>query len=159
MLELELFDIAARWLHLMGIIVWIGHNYASIVTSPTYKPASSEAPLEVLGKHFEAALQREHGIFRYASLGGTGYSSGFYKCSVAQEVRSSVNVCFQLPSPGLEREFLFNAQKNGLLNLKGHSASGGIRASLYNAVSEEAVTALTRFMNGFAVQNGAAVDR
>jgi len=65
---LDLIDVGARWLHVMGILVWIGHNYASVITSPAYKPASPEAPLEVLGKHFEAALHREHGIFRYASL-------------------------------------------------------------------------------------------
>ncbi len=79
--------------------------------------------------------------------------SGFYRCSVAEKVRSSVSVCFQLPDSGLEEVFLSEAQKKGLLNLKGHSATGGIRASLYNAVSEEAVTALVRFMDRFAVQH------
>nr|WP_275099657.1 hypothetical protein [Sedimenticola hydrogenitrophicus] len=75
-MTLELLDVAARWLHLLGILVWIGHNYASVVVNPGYRPASPEAPLEVLGKQFEAALQREHGIFRYASLVVLG--SGFF---------------------------------------------------------------------------------
>jgi len=75
MLDLDLIDIIARWVHIMGILVWIGHNYASVVVSPAYKPVSPDAPLEVLGKQFEAALHREHGIFRYASLVvlGTGF--------------------------------------------------------------------------------------
>jgi uncharacterized membrane protein len=76
MMTLELLDVAARWLHLLGILVWIGHNYANVVVNPGYRPASPEAPLEVLGKQFEAALQREHGIFRYASLVVLG--SGFF---------------------------------------------------------------------------------
>jgi phosphoserine aminotransferase len=79
--------------------------------------------------------------------------SGFYKCPVAETVRSSVNVCFDLPSSDLESTFLFAAQEKGLRNLKGHSATGGIRASLYNAVSEEAVTALASFMTGFAAEH------
>ncbi|WP_428609857.1 hypothetical protein [Sedimenticola sp.] len=76
MLSLELLDVVARWLHLLGILVWIGHNYANVVVNPAYRPASPEAPLEALGKQFEAALHREHGIFRYASLVVLG--SGFY---------------------------------------------------------------------------------
>lgn len=65
---LDLLNVIARWAHIMGILVWIGHNYASVVVSPAFKPASLDAPLEVLGKQFEAALHREHGIFRYASI-------------------------------------------------------------------------------------------
>jgi uncharacterized membrane protein len=76
MMTLELLDVAARWLHLLGILVWIGHNYANVVVNPGYRPASPEAPLELLGKQFEAALQREHGMFRYASLVVLG--SGFF---------------------------------------------------------------------------------
>lgn len=67
-MELEAIDVAARWLHVMGIVVWVGHNYANVVQSPGYKPAGPTTPLEEVGHRFEAALQREHGIFRYASL-------------------------------------------------------------------------------------------
>ena len=65
---LEVTNLLARWLHLMGILIWIGHNFANVVMNPAYKPAGPETPLEQLGERFEAALQREHGIFRYASL-------------------------------------------------------------------------------------------
>ena len=64
----DLLDVIARWLHIMGILVWIGHNYASVVTNPNYKPASADSPLDQLGREFEKALHREHGIFRYASI-------------------------------------------------------------------------------------------
>ena len=65
---LETLDILARWTHLMGVVVWMGHNLANVVQNPYYKPASATSPLEELGQRFEKALRREHGIFRYASL-------------------------------------------------------------------------------------------
>lgn len=77
-------------------------------------------------------------------------SSCFYRCPVDASCRSSVNVVFNLPSKALEEAFLEHATQRGLLNLRGHSASGGIRASLYNAVSEEAVRALVEFLDEFA---------
>jgi phosphoserine aminotransferase len=41
-----------------------------------------------------------------------------------------------------------------MIGLKGHRSVGGIRASLYNAVSVEWVTKLTEFMSQFAKANG-----
>ncbi|MCP3672255.1 MAG: hypothetical protein GY814_17850 [Gammaproteobacteria bacterium] len=52
----------------MGVLVWIGHNYANVIVNPTYKSAGPETPLSVVGERFESALHREHGIFRYASV-------------------------------------------------------------------------------------------
>ena len=46
------------------------------------------------------------------------------------------------------------AEAAGLLNLKGHRSVGGMRASLYNAVSEAAVEALVAFMSDFEQRNG-----
>ena len=42
----------------------------------------------------------------------------------------------------------------GLTNLKGHRSVGGMRASIYNAVSEEAVDALIAFMAEFEKRHG-----
>ena len=47
-----------------------------------------------------------------------------------------------------------NSKKAKMVGLKGHRSVGGIRASIYNAVSVEAVTALTTFMADFAKANG-----
>ncbi|MCP3672254.1 MAG: 3-phosphoserine/phosphohydroxythreonine transaminase [Gammaproteobacteria bacterium] len=76
-------------------------------------------------------------------------NSDYYSCNVERQDRSLVNVCFALPSPVLEMKFLESARASGFLNLEGHSAAGGVRASLYNAVSEAAVVALTAFMDDF----------
>lgn len=53
----------------------------------------------------------------------------------------------------LEKEFLKGAQALGMLQLKGHRSVGGVRASLYNAVTVEEVTALADYMTKFLAQN------
>ena len=45
------------------------------------------------------------------------------------------------------------AETAGLLNLKGHRSVGGMRASIYNAVPEQAVDALIAFMSDFEQRN------
>jgi phosphoserine aminotransferase len=65
-----------------------------------------------------------------------------------------MNVTFRLTGEDLEKRFLEEATKSGLGGLKGHRSVGGCRASLYNAVSLEAVDALIDFMDSFAKRNG-----
>jgi phosphoserine aminotransferase len=60
-----------------------------------------------------------------------------------------MNVVFTLKTPELEAEFLAEAQKRGMVGLKGHRSVGGMRASIYNAVPAEAVKSLADFMRGF----------
>ena len=60
-----------------------------------------------------------------------------------------MNVPFTLADPCLDKLFLQESEAAGLLNLKGHRSVGGMRASLYNAVSEAAVDALIAFMRDF----------
>jgi len=76
--------------------------------------------------------------------------SGFYSNTVATRCRSWMNVPFTLPRPELDAPFLQEAAGAGLLNLKGHRALGGMRASLYNAMPPEGVDALIAFMADFA---------
>jgi phosphoserine aminotransferase len=60
-----------------------------------------------------------------------------------------MNVVFNLPTPELEAELLAAAKKQGMEGLKGHRSVGGIRASIYNAVTVEWVRALAELMTGF----------
>ena len=76
-------------------------------------------------------------------------SSSFYANPVELASRSLMNVPFTLADPALDKPFLQESEAAGLLNLKGHRSVGGMRASLYNAVSEEAVDALIAFMQDF----------
>jgi phosphoserine aminotransferase len=59
-------------------------------------------------------------------------------------------VPFVLAKPELDQMFLSEAQAAGLTNLAGHRSVGGMRASLYNAMTLEGVQALTEFMQEFA---------
>jgi phosphoserine aminotransferase len=78
---------------------------------------------------------------------------GLYCCPVEPADRSLVNVCFHLADESLEAAFLCEADRHGLINLKGHGAAGGIRASLYNAMPVEGVDALIGFMQSFSVRH------
>ena len=60
-----------------------------------------------------------------------------------------MNVPFFTPSPLLDKLFIQDALNENLLALKGHRAIGGIRASIYNAMSMEGVEALVSFMGDF----------
>ena len=81
-------------------------------------------------------------------------SDGFYRCPVAVENRSHMNVVFRLPSEELEKKFIQEADAAGMKNLKGHRSVGGCRASIYNAMPMEGVNALTDFMERFRTENG-----
>jgi len=76
-------------------------------------------------------------------------SSDFWRCPVEKESRSIMNVVWRLPSEELEEQFVKEAKAAGMEGLKGHRSVGGIRASIYNAVTLDAVKALVAFMKEF----------
>jgi len=78
----------------------------------------------------------------------------FYANPVAINNRSIMNVPFTLADSALDKTFLAESEAAGLLNLAGHRSVGGMRASIYNAVPEEGVIALTEFMADFARRYG-----
>ena len=81
-------------------------------------------------------------------------STDFYRGTAQKDSRSIMNVTFRLPSEELEKKFIEEATKHNMIGLKGHRSVGGIRASIYNAVTLEAVAALASFMNEFEKKNG-----
>jgi phosphoserine aminotransferase len=74
----------------------------------------------------------------------------FYRAPVERESRSVMNVVFHLPSEALEKRFVDEAKRAGMVGLKGHRSVGGIRVSLYNAVEPSWCDELARFMKDFA---------
>jgi phosphoserine aminotransferase len=80
--------------------------------------------------------------------------SGFYRNPVALADRSIMNVPFTLARAELDKVFLSEAQAAGLTNLEGHRSVGGMRASIYNAVTPEDVMALVAFMQEFERRHG-----
>jgi phosphoserine aminotransferase len=76
-------------------------------------------------------------------------SDGFYRGRAETKDRSAMNVCFNLGSVELEKRFLAEALTAGFSGLEGHRSLGGVRASLYNAVTMAAVEKLGFFMEEF----------
>ncbi len=78
-------------------------------------------------------------------------SNGFYRCPVENSSRSKMNVVFRVAGgdEALEKTFAKEAAAAGLVGTPGHRSVGGMRVSLYNAVTLEAVEALTSFMREF----------
>lgn len=90
--------------------------------------------------------------------GAVQESKGFYTLPVDQTYRSRMNVPFRIAgekAEALEKEFLRVAEEKGFLQLKGHRSVGGIRASLYNAVTADEARTLADFMRQFCVANAA----
>ena len=92
------------------------------------------------------ACNREKAALLYATLDN---SEGFYKGWAQPDSRSCMNVTFRLPTPVLEARFVAESTPASFIGLAGHRTVGGIRASLYNAVSLQAVHALVAFMEDF----------
>lgn len=80
-------------------------------------------------------------------------NSDFYANNVEKESRSIMNVPFTSPSKELDAKFVAEAEKAGLVCLKGHRLVGGMRASIYNAMPVDGVKALIEFMKKFEVEN------
>ncbi|XP_053683995.1 probable phosphoserine aminotransferase [Sabethes cyaneus] len=103
-------------------------------------------------KMHQIALKKSNMI--YEVIAG---SKNFYYCPVEGNVRSRMNVPFRIGGPGgndaLEKEFLKGAETLGMQQLKGHRSVGGIRASLYNAVTLDEVEALRTYMLEFHSKN------
>ncbi len=53
----------------------------------------------------------------------------------------------------INAKFVKEAEAAGLVNLKGHRLVGGMRASIYNAMTLDGVRALVEFMKKFAAEN------
>jgi phosphoserine aminotransferase len=80
-------------------------------------------------------------------------SNGFYKGHAERDSRSLMNVTFTMATPELEQNCVEEANKLDLVGLKGHRSVGGMRASIYNAMSIEGVKKLAEFMKDFQARN------
>ena len=78
-------------------------------------------------------------------------SDGFYYCPVPVKVRSRVNLPFRIRGGDeyLEKLFVDQARERNMIQLKGHRSVGGIRVSLYNAITVPEVAMLGDFMKEF----------
>ncbi len=100
------------------------------------------------------AAMGERNAAKAAALYSAIDGSDFYANPVEERSRSWMNVPFTLADPALDARFLAGAQAAGLTNLKGHRLVGGMRASIYNAMPMEGVTALIDYMTEFERTKG-----
>jgi len=82
-------------------------------------------------------------------------NSRLFKAHAKPGSRSYMNVTFRTGDEALDAEFVKGATAQGLLNLKGHRISGGMRASIYNAMPIEGVKTLIDYMKKFEVEHNA----
>ncbi len=78
--------------------------------------------------------------------------SKLFKGTAQREHRSIMNVTFRTDDPDTDAAFVKLATENGLLNIKGHRLVGGMRASIYNAMSVEGVQKLISVMKQFEAE-------
>ncbi|NCB50808.1 MAG: 3-phosphoserine/phosphohydroxythreonine transaminase [Clostridia bacterium] len=96
-----------------------------------------------------AKLKKERSALIYDILD----NSGLYKPHADGKSRSDMNVTFRTGDGDLDAEFLAGAKAAGLINIKGHRLTGGMRASLYNAMPMEGAAALAEYMKEFEVRH------
>ena len=76
-------------------------------------------------------------------------NSRLFKGTVRKDSRSLMNVPFVTGDADIDKEFIAACADAGIKNIKGHRSVGGMRASIYNAVTYEAVQALVDEMEKF----------
>jgi len=72
-----------------------------------------------------------------------------YQLHVERSSRSFMNIVWSLASPEKDAACVAAAKEAGLVGLKGHRIVGGLRASIYNAVSLESVDVLCEFLRSY----------
>ena len=96
-------------------------------------------------------INREKAGIVYTAIDESG---GFYRGHTVPEARSLMNIPFRLPSEELEDAFAKEAKAEGLIGLKGHRSVGGMRASVYNAMTIDGAKELAKFMAEFQRKHG-----
>jgi phosphoserine aminotransferase len=97
------------------------------------------------------AINRKKADLIYGAL---DTDAEFYRVHSQRPFRSTNNIVFSLPNPTLEHLFLEASHREGFYGLEGHRSIGGLRVSLYNAVSLDAAKALSTWLVEFLRQQG-----
>ena len=124
-------------------------NDSMFNTPPTYAIYMTGLMLEWIDGQGGVAVLEKHNAEKAQLLYAALDASAFYQTRVVPAARSRMNVPFYLPDDRLYEPFLKGAQARGLINLKGHKAVGGLRASIYNATPVQGVHALIDWLAEF----------
>ncbi len=123
-------------------------------TPPTYAIYIAGLVFKWLGRQSDGditgvAVMEKRNIRKAQLLYAVIDESELYFSKVVKNCRSRMNVPFWLRDESRNAAFLDGARSLGLLGLKGHKSAGGMRASIYNAMSLAGVTSLAEYMREF----------
>ncbi|KAH9063500.1 phosphoserine aminotransferase [Lactarius vividus] len=103
---------------------------------------------ELGGLTYFKALNKKKAEKVYAAI-RFGEERGVFQGKVQDGSGSWMNVVFNVLGDGAESRFLTGAEEAGMKGLKGHRSVGGIRVSLYNAITESDTDKLVGYMKNF----------
>lgn len=122
-------------------------------TPPTYGIYILKLVLEWVKSKGGLSAMKEYNEKKAAVLYDYLDSSALFSATVQGRDRSLMNVPFVTGNEELDAKFVSEAKKAGFINIKGHRSVGGMRASIYNAMSMEGVEKLVEFMKKFEAEN------
>lgn len=122
-------------------------------TPPTYGIYILKLVLEWVKSKGGLSAMKEYNEKKAAVLYDYLDSSSLFSATVQGRDRSLMNVPFVTGNEELDAKFVSEAKKAGFINIKGHRSVGGMRASIYNAMSMEGVEKLVAFMKKFEAEN------
>ncbi len=124
-------------------------------TCPTFAIYMVRNVLEVLKAQGGAAAAEKHNRRKAGLIYGlVDANPDFFRTQVHKDSRSLMNPVFRLRSPELDAKMVAEAKEAGFVGIKGHKLVGGIRVSIYNAITEAQVEQFVEWANGFAKRNG-----
>ena len=129
-------------------------NDSMVNTPPTYAIYVAGLVFEWLLREGGVAAIEARNIAKAKLLYDCLDRSEFYLSPVRREDRSRMNVPFKLSDASLDEAFLQGARERGMVQLKGHRAVGGMRASIYNAMPIEGVQTLVSYLEDFERRHG-----
>jgi len=129
-------------------------NDSMLNTPPTYTIYIAGLVFKWLKKQGGLKAMEAHNAAKAALVYDYLDTTDFYRCPIAKPDRSLMNVPFKLKDESLDEAFLKGAKERGMVQLKGHRVTGGIRASIYNAMPIEGVKTLVAYMKDFEKSHG-----
>ena len=123
-------------------------------TPPVFAVYVALLTLRWIKKEGGLAEMEKRSIQRANLLYTTIDSLPVFTSYIAKEDRSMMNAVFFLTDPAQEPGFLELCKKEGMVGVKGYRTVGGIRVSMYNAMSLESVQAFCDLAKQFAASIG-----
>lgn len=120
--------------------------FSIYMLSLTLKWLDRNGGLEAMAK-----VNEEKGRIIYGAIDA---SDGYFRGPVQKDSRSLMNVVFRLKDEASEELFVKEAKAAGIVGVKGHRSTGGIRFSMYNANLVDNVKVAAAFMEDFRKRHG-----